>query len=332
MQRELEKACDNNDYKTIDFIANMKDTFNFNLNFLCRAGNLELVKYLVEKGIKLNNQELQCACISGNLELVKYIVEKGFNNYNTAIYGACVSKNIDIMKYLVEELNIPITTDNIVSACNTNNSEIINYLIVKSPESYNKIINNKNHHDYELVLSGGQNKQNKVNSRAREDLLETCIRGNLEEIKFIIEEKKGLQDVSNFGLNWYLSRFGDYDDPVNYDIIDYFIDLAKKNNEIIRPPQLTYICWSGDLKLVKYFVENYSYNEYQLNDAIESLRSCRNDNYVEIIKYLYSKGANDYMLVINVVDQELQELVKQKTNIYNKNISDYLNFKKVIST
>ena len=38
------------------------------------------------------------------------------------------------------------------------------------------------------------------------------------------------------------------------------------------------------------------------------------------------------MLVINVVDEELQELVKQKTNIYNKNISDYLNFKKVIST
>ena len=189
MQRELEKACENNDYKTIDFIVNMKDTFKFNFNFLCKTGNLQLVKYIVEKGIKLNSEELQYACTSGNLELVKYIVEKGFNKYNTAIYGACISKNIEIIKYLVEELNIPITMDNIIFACKFNNSEIINYLIVKSPESYNKIINNKNHNAYELVLSKGQNKQNKqnkVNSTARGDLLEACVRGNLEEIKFII--------------------------------------------------------------------------------------------------------------------------------------------------
>lgn len=330
MQRELEKACDNNDMKKINYIINLKDFYNFNLNFLCKQGNLELVKYIVKKGIKLNNEELQYACISGNLELVKFIIQEGYNNYKTAIHGACISNNINIIKYLVDELKVPIASYNIISACNIDNLEIVNYLIDKAPHLYNELINNKNHENYELVLSKGHIKKKNVKHTIKEDLINACIQGNLNEIKVIIEEK-GIQqkNLSNLCLNWYLSSFGNYKDVVNYDIINYLIDLAKKNNEDIEPPNLDYICWSGDLKLVKYFIENYSYNTFRLNYTITSLN--RNDKYNDIIKYLYENGANDYNLLIEVVDEDLQQLLMKKTNICNNNIIDYLKFTKEIS-
>jgi hypothetical protein len=71
-------------------------------------GRLEVVKYLVEKGVDFrarDNEAVRWASESGHLEVVKYLIEKGAdfkadNNY--AIRHASDNGHLKVTKYLVE--------------------------------------------------------------------------------------------------------------------------------------------------------------------------------------------------------------------------------------
>lgn len=69
---------------------------------------MEILKYLIEK-LENNNyidDKLIHDCFpyvleSGNLELIKYLENKGWNIYNLS--SACKSGNLEFIKYLVEK-------------------------------------------------------------------------------------------------------------------------------------------------------------------------------------------------------------------------------------
>lgn len=79
------------------------------LKHACISGNIELVKYLVEKkGAQLNSNLVNLAVAAGNLDLVKYLIEtkkcdvereKGINVF----YYANISGNVDVLKYLITQ-------------------------------------------------------------------------------------------------------------------------------------------------------------------------------------------------------------------------------------
>ncbi len=92
--------------------GNFGDTIWFSA---CSQGNLELVKYLIENGAKIDAADtdgktvLIDACENGNLKLVKYLVEEMNMDVNakdkygqTVLLFTCQCRNLDIVKYLVE--------------------------------------------------------------------------------------------------------------------------------------------------------------------------------------------------------------------------------------
>ena len=64
-------------------------------------GNMEIIKYLEDKGVKEWNAGLLGAARANNLELIKYFEEKGANDLNFGLIGAVQSNNIDMVKYFI---------------------------------------------------------------------------------------------------------------------------------------------------------------------------------------------------------------------------------------
>ena len=144
-------------YKMKDHIIAGEETI---LNTACAAGNLEYVKYLIEKqnfGKRVINDKgmniLHCACCSGNLDLVKYLL-KDYSKDNTidnpfnigditndnanVLHYASDSKNPYIFKYLYSKYSksLDITAETkqgkmtvLHFACQAGNIELVKYIL-----------------------------------------------------------------------------------------------------------------------------------------------------------------------------------------------------------
>jgi len=108
--------------------------------------NINIVKYLVEHGVDINEETLYDitpifeACSSWNETLVKYLVEhgvdinKGYNDNETLLIKACEDGNLELVKYLVEH-GADTNKENIyketplIKACEDGNLELVKYLV-----------------------------------------------------------------------------------------------------------------------------------------------------------------------------------------------------------
>lgn len=100
---------------------------NTSLHLAAEQGNLDTVKYFVEKGGDISAQDemgytpLHLAAKQGNLDIVKYLVEKGADvdvdvyqggwGYSTALHLAAQNGHLDTVKYLIEKGANPKATD-----------------------------------------------------------------------------------------------------------------------------------------------------------------------------------------------------------------------------
>lgn len=85
------------------------------IHFVCEFSTLEIVKYLVDKGVDLEfknyNKEtpLHIACEVSTPEIIKYLIDKGVDletkNYNEwkPIHLACRHQNYDVVKLLIDK-------------------------------------------------------------------------------------------------------------------------------------------------------------------------------------------------------------------------------------
>ena len=95
-------------------------------------GQLEVVKYLVSIGASVGDDAVITACDYGHLEVVKYLVSIGAK-FGNSIYGdspfvtAIRRGRLTIVKYLVS-IGVPIPTDALKFACQTQHSDICVYL------------------------------------------------------------------------------------------------------------------------------------------------------------------------------------------------------------
>jgi ankyrin repeat protein len=88
------------------------------------SGNLEMVKWLVEKGLNVNTKNkddwyvIHSAARSGNLELVKWLNEHGANifvksNYDSTLLHVAAEKgHLQLVKWLVEEKGLDVNAPN----------------------------------------------------------------------------------------------------------------------------------------------------------------------------------------------------------------------------
>jgi ankyrin repeat protein len=103
------------------------------LVWACENGHLDTVKYLVEKGANImdqDNEAMILACKEGHLKVVKYLVSQGAFIEANSLIVASSRGNLEIVKYLVSQ-DVDITAQNnkaIILADKHCHYDIVEYL------------------------------------------------------------------------------------------------------------------------------------------------------------------------------------------------------------
>ena len=106
---------------------------NFMLYEAAKYGYLDIVKYLVEHGADIHDDDYRAVCRAseyGHLNVVKYLVEHGADihaDYDASLQWASQNGHLDIVKYLVEQ-GADIHADNDYAIWSAKTPEIRAYL------------------------------------------------------------------------------------------------------------------------------------------------------------------------------------------------------------
>jgi len=88
----------------------MKSKINEFFRLACISGDLQVIKYYIEKGVDIhinNDYPLQCASRVGDLDVVKYLVEKGANIHALDDFPLQIATDFayyDVLKVLTKDL------------------------------------------------------------------------------------------------------------------------------------------------------------------------------------------------------------------------------------
>lgn len=91
-------------------------------------GQLEMVKYLIEKGANNLNAALRFAAVRGNLEIIKYLISKNANEIQKAVRAAANHGHLETIKYLIS-LDVNNVNDALLYAGKNGYLDIIQYAI-----------------------------------------------------------------------------------------------------------------------------------------------------------------------------------------------------------
>ena len=105
-------ACEHNNFEVVKFLYNEitkfttrrmfygyeKTNLTMALSYACLNNDLEIVKYIVEKGANNFDNLLR---YTDSLELSKYLVEKGARDFNAALLNAIEYGNIELIDFLI---------------------------------------------------------------------------------------------------------------------------------------------------------------------------------------------------------------------------------------
>jgi hypothetical protein len=104
LNKQLYDACFSGNLDIVKFIIEKGvDDLNWGLTGACYGGHLDIVKFIMEKGVDDLNWGLTGACYGGHLDIVKFLIEKGANDWNRGLYGACSGRHLDIVKFTIEK-------------------------------------------------------------------------------------------------------------------------------------------------------------------------------------------------------------------------------------
>ena len=106
----------------------------------CKAGHIDIVKFLMSKGSKYDTTCFITACIQGHIDLVKYytrsvhffLATSYTNSIHTITNGlreACGYDHFDIVQYLIENFPAASSEKCLFEACRFNRIQIIKYLL-----------------------------------------------------------------------------------------------------------------------------------------------------------------------------------------------------------
>ena len=148
--------------------------------------SFDAVKYLVdEKGVKINNEAVFYAVREQNLDILKYLVEKGAKINDVTLTEESLSRyclseaassgNIDIVKYLVDEINVYDgdtyeSSDAALKAIKQDDFEVLKYLVEK------------------FWLAWSSNKELTAEEWTSEHLQEATEMGNLKMVEYLVEK------------------------------------------------------------------------------------------------------------------------------------------------
>jgi ankyrin repeat protein len=262
------------------------------VNYTFAHGNssrLEVVKYLIEKGAKIDHESVSFAIADGGVisfASVKYLIdEKGAKISDDAVYNAVLEGSLQIVKYLVEK-GADVTEGILGAAAYEGHFDIVKYLVDE------KGLGDLSKHDYDLSNMGDD---------AAEGAAEN---GHLEILKYIVEK---FSVVWGDGVeNWEENG----DEPPMFQRLAYHLPKATRN---------------GHFEIVKYLFEKGAWLIY--DDEIGNLiYDTAKNGHLEIVKYLvekFSKTSDDHLEALKFI--EIVEFLEEEglsrceaLAIYNK--------------
>jgi len=217
--------------------SNIKITNN-NLVKYSAEGNLDVVKYLVEKGVNIHadvDYALRWSASNGHLNVVKYLLENGANIHaenDTALRYSAGKGHLDIVKYLVEKgANIHAYDDYALRwSAQNGHLDVVKYLVEKGANI---------HAQNDLVLKW------------------SALRGHLDIVKYLVENGANI-DVIDI-------------DNIKYEDIRKYLIRMKKQKSILK--KVRRIGKQNLLKKDNYITEWQSYCKViNDNSNIEELR------------------------------------------------------------
>jgi ankyrin repeat protein len=73
------------------------------LDQAARQGNLDLVKYFIDRGVTRLDSALRQASLRGHVDVVNYLIERGARDFNPALEQACAGGHLEVVKLLVAQ-------------------------------------------------------------------------------------------------------------------------------------------------------------------------------------------------------------------------------------
>lgn len=244
----------------------MKRYRSFLITPACRAGNIDIIKYLASIGVNLyHNNHVNEAAEYGHIHLIQYFIDNGIDIHHRddeILTYACKSGSIDIVKYLVERgCDVRADKDDpLIVSSNLGYIEIVKYLVEKGADV-----------------------------RALSDLALrlACIRGHLDVVKYLVERPdcKVCKERCCHGAKITAVN----DQPIlksirskYFDIVKYLVEKGARLPEIALDLAIS----SGDMNIIKYLVEECRMDISKIDNPIYSLNGV---SYSECIEYFESK-------------------------------------------
>ncbi|MFD0990303.1 ankyrin repeat domain-containing protein [Mariniflexile jejuense] len=260
-------------------------------NYVAKTGNIDLLKQLVAKGVKSNNQAFVFAAIgtrgkANGLEVYNYLESIGLNPNITTNEGvtplqivASRNKDISVINYFIEKGLDVNTPDNIgntafLNAANSNSLEVVKHLA-----SFNKNIN----------------AQNKKGETA---LMLAVERNSPEVVSYLLDNKANAQLLDAEGNNaaYYLVNAYTSRDKGNFEKKAQILNAHQVNFSAKQAKENTLYHVAidkQDLELLKY-LEAYNIDINAVNvDGLSVLHMAAMKAKDDVIlKYLIAKGAD----------------------------------------
>ncbi|MBN9543300.1 MAG: ankyrin repeat domain-containing protein, partial [Alphaproteobacteria bacterium] len=304
---ELERVIRSLPQNELDVIS---ENHNKLIHLSAYQGNIEAVKYLIEKGIDPNSQDyyystpLHDAAIRGHLPVVRYLVENGANvnaieffNF-TPLHGAALKGHLEVLKYLIENgANINAIASNNTSvvslAAGRGHLEIVKYIKENGAD-----INVKDVHDrtslHEAALGGhfevvkylvenGINIHQEEAKTHKTALYNASINGHLKIVKYLVKNGANINTADNYGKtplhNAVLRK--------NFPLIKYLVENGANINAKCKS-QSTPLHEGGDrgnLEILMYLIKmDAKVNENKYNHTV--LHYAAYKGHLEIVKHL----------------------------------------------
>lgn len=136
-----------------DIFYECKELYIYNkvrlVDYCAAYGKINILKYIVSRGILLSIRAALVACYNGQLEIIKYMVHEisCYEDIEKLFYYSCKGIQLDVLKYLTTKYVLNHTSVENCIQIASDSFEIIKFLI----DTYNKPIGEYTCYTYSLI-------------------------------------------------------------------------------------------------------------------------------------------------------------------------------------